>query len=553
MTFEAKRLPGDRISSLKKILEEKGSAVGLEAPSGLSGIVVEKSEFDFVWESSLTDSASKGLPDASIVSNESRLHTIEEILNVTTKPMIVDGDTGGDEDNFRFLVKRLENQGVSAVIVEDKIFPKRNSFGGTVGAGMEDPDTFSKKLSVGMNTKSTSDFLIIARLESLIAGLGMEETMSRAEKYINSGIDGIMIHSKLKTPDEIIEFIPKYEALCSKLERRPYLIAVPTTYNSISDKELIGLGVDIIIHANHLSRASFQSMLDTAKLISESGRSLESDENIASVKELFSAVGYDKILERDSEKTPNISAIIASAGNQSDDDKPRSLVNISGKPLAYHQIETLKKVGIENIVITVNDLDKFEDIQNSGAKIIESNFPEEKKLLHSIMSADKYLNDHALITYGDILFNEKIISSLISSKEDIVIAADSSYRYHKHNVDKKLELVSYSEKKSSSNRRQLKMSELHQISRLGKNLDIESAEAEFIGIAYFSPKGIKDLKQSFSMMSDMGSSEGLLIDVLNFMIKKGIKINSMEFDGGWIELHTKEDFRMAEEELKIEY
>ncbi len=553
MTFEAKRLPGDRISSLKKILEKKGNAVGLEAHSGLSGIVVEKSEFDFVWESSLTDSASKGLPDASIVSNESRLHTIEEILNVTTKPMIVDGDTGGDEDNFRFLVKRLENQGVSAVIVEDKIFPKRNSFGGTVGAGMEDPDTFSKKLLIGMNTKSTSDFLIIARLESLIAGLGMEETMSRTEKYINSGIDGIMIHSKLKTPDEIIEFIPKYEALCSKLGRRPYLIAVPTTYNSISDKELIDLGVDIIIHANHLSRASFQSMLDTAKLISESGRSLESDENIASVKELFSAVGYDKILERDSEKTPNISAIIASAGNQSDDDKPRSLVNISGKPLAYHQIETLKKVGIENIVMTVNDLDKFEDIQNSGAKIIESNFPEEKKLLHSIMSADKYLNDHALITYGDILFNEKIISSLISSKEDIVIAADSSYRYHKHNVDKKLELVSYSEKKSSSNRRQLKMSELHQISRLGKNLDIESAEAEFIGIAYFSPKGIKDLKQSFSMMSDMGSSEGLLIDVLNFMIKKGIKINSMEFDGGWIELHTKEDFRMAEEELGIEY
>tara|TARA_B100001996_G_scaffold377808_1_gene360996 strand:- start:2 stop:1663 length:1662 start_codon:yes stop_codon:yes gene_type:complete len=553
MTFEAKRLPGDRISSLKKILEEKGSAVGLEAHSGLSGIVVEKSEFDFIWESSLTDSASKGLPDASIVSNESRLHTIEEILNVTTKPMIVDGDTGGDEDNFRFLVKRLENQGVSAVIVEDKIFPKRNSFGGTVGAGMEDPDTFSKKLSVGMNTKSTSDFLIIARLESLIAGLGMEETMSRTEKYINSGIDGIMIHSKLKNPDEIIEFIPKYEALCSKLGRRPYLIAVPTTYNSISDKELIGLGVDIIIHANHLSRASFQSMLSTAKLISESGRSLESDESIASVKELFSAVGYDKILERDSEKTPNISAIIASAGNQSDDDKPRSLVNISGKPLAYHQIETLKKVGIENIVITVNDLDKFKDIQNSGAKIIESNFPEEKKLLHSIMSADKYLNDHTLITYGDILFNEKIISSLISSKEDIVIAADSSYRYHKHNVDKKLELVSYSEKKSSSNRRQLKMSELHQISRLGKNLDIESAEAEFIGIVYFSPKGIKDLKQSFSMMSDMGSSEGLLIDLLNFMIKKGIKINSMEFDGGWIELHTKEDFRMAEEEINIEY
>ncbi|MEC9451243.1 MAG: isocitrate lyase/phosphoenolpyruvate mutase family protein [Chloroflexota bacterium] len=553
MTFESKKLPGDRISSLKKILDKKGNAIGLEAHSGLSGIVVEKSAFDFVWESSLTDSASKGLPDASIVSNESRLHTIEEILNVTTKPMIVDGDTGGDEDNFRFLVKRLENQGVSAVIVEDKIFPKRNSFGGTVGAGMEDPDIFSKKLSVGMETKSTSDFLIIARLESLIAGLGMKETMSRAEKYIDSGVDGIMIHSKLKTPDEIIEFIPKYEQLCSKIGRRPYLIAVPTTYNSISDKELIDLGVDIIIHANHLSRASFQSMLDTANLISESGRSLESDENIATVKELFAAVGYDKILERDSEKTTNISAIIASAGDQSDDEKPRSLVSISGKPLAQHQIETLRKVGIEDIVIIVNDLDKFKDIENSGAKLIESNFPEEKKLLHSIMSADKYLSEHTLITYGDILFNEKIVSSLISSNEDIVIAVDSSYRYHKHNVDKKLELVSYSEKKSPNNRRQLRMSELYEVSKLGKNLDLESAEAEFIGVAYFSPKGIKDLKESFSKMNKMGTSEGLLIDILNFMIKEGIKINSMEFDGGWIELHTKDDFKMAEEELNLEY
>ena len=186
MTFESRKLPGERISSLVDIIKKKGHAIGLEAHSGLSGLVTEKLDFDFIWESSLTDSASKGLPDASIVGNESRIHTIDEILNVTTKPMIVDGDTGGDEDNFRFLIKRLENQGVSAVIIEDKIFPKRNSFGGTVGAGMEEPDIFSKKLKVGMETKSTNDFLVIARLESLIAGLGMNETMLRAEKYINS-------------------------------------------------------------------------------------------------------------------------------------------------------------------------------------------------------------------------------------------------------------------------------------------------------------------------------------------------------------------------------
>ena len=175
---------------------------------------------------------------------------------------------------------------------------------------MEDPNIFSKKLEVGMKTKSTNDFLIIARLESLIAGLGMNETMMRAEKYINAGVDGIMIHSKLKEPSEVLEFIPKFEKLCNKLGRRPYLIAVPTTYNTISDDELINSGVDIIIHANHLLRAAYKSMLETASLILNSRRSYESDSDIASVKEIFSAVGYDKIIERDKEKSPNISALI---------------------------------------------------------------------------------------------------------------------------------------------------------------------------------------------------------------------------------------------------
>ena len=553
MTFEAKKLPGDRISSLKNILTKNGNAVGLEAHSGLSGIVVEQSNFDFVWESSLTDSASKGLPDASIVSNESRLHTIDEILNVTTKPIIVDGDTGGDEDNFRFLIKRLENQGVSAVIVEDKIFPKRNSFGGTVGAGMEDPDIFSKKLIVGIETKSTPDFLIIARLESLIAGLGMKETILRAEKYINAGVDGIMIHSKLKSPDEIIEFIPKYEELCLRIGKRPYLIAVPTTYNSISDKELINLGVDIIIHANHLSRASFKSMLDVAKLISDSGRSLESDENIATVKELFAAVGYDKILERDLEKSSNITALIASAGDHSTEEKPRGLVKISGKPLLEHQISTLKKVGIENIIVTVGDIKKFQEIEKLGAKLVESKYSEGSKLLDSIMSASQFIEGNTLVSYGDILFDDKIVSSLIASDTDIVLAVDSSYRYHKHNVDKKLELVSYFEKKPSDNRHQLKMTENYRVSKLGKGLNLDEAEAEFIGLTYFSPKGTEELKRAFKALKEEGRSEGLLIDILNFMIDKGIKVNCIEFDSGWIELHTKNDFNIAEEELRLEY
>jgi len=549
MTFESRKLPGERISSLVDIIKKKGHAIGLEAHSGLSGLVTEKLDFDFIWESSLTDSASKGLPDASIVGNESRIHTIDEILNVTTKPMIVDGDTGGDEDNFRFLIKRLENQGVSAVIVEDKIFPKRNSFGGTVGAGMEDPNIFSKKLEVGMKTKSTENFLIIARLESLIAGLGMNETMMRAEKYINAGVDGIMIHSKLKEPSEVLEFIPKFEALCKKLGRRPYLIAVPTTYNNISDDELIKSGVDIIIHANHLLRAAYKSMMDTATLISNSRRSYESDSNIASVKEIFSAVGYDKIIERDKEKSPDISGFIASAGDYKINNTQRSLNKISGKPLISHQIEIFKKAGIEKIKITVNNQNDFDPFLDKDINLIETKDIKQNQMLDSIMAGLEGIKGPVILTYGDILFNEKIISELIAGENDIVIAADSSYKYHKHEIDKKLELVSYKDPDNKPSRRKLKMTDTFEVKKVSKNLNLEEAQSEFFGLAYFSSEGIINLKSCYQEIKE-GNKSRFFIDILNFMIQREIKVFCNEFDGGWIELHTENDFELAEKELE---
>ena len=549
MTFESRKLPGERISTLVEIIKNKGHAIGLEAHSGLSGLVTEKLDFDFIWESSLTDSASKGLPDASIVGNESRIHTIDEILNVTTKPMIVDGDTGGDEDNFRFLIKRLENQGVSAVIVEDKIFPKRNSFGGTVGAGMEDPNIFSKKLEVGMKTKSTNDFLIIARLESLIAGLGMNETMMRAEKYINAGVDGIMIHSKLKEPSEVLEFIPKFEKLCTKLGKRPYLIAVPTTYNTISDDELINSGVDIIIHANHLLRAAYKSMLKTASLISNSRRSYESDSDIASVKEIFSAVGYDKIIERDKEKSPNISALIVSAGDHKINNIQRSLNKISDKPLINHQIETFKKSGIDKIKITVNNLSEFDPFLDKDINAIEIKDIEQNQMLNSIMTGIENIEGPAIITYGDILFNNKIISGLVSNENDIVIAVDSSFKYHKHDIDKKLELVSYVNPDNKISRRKLRMTDTFEVKKISKNLNIEEAQSEFFGLAYFSKNGISKLKSCYEEIKKDKTSS-VFIDILNFMVKKEIKVSCNEFDGGWIELHTENDFKLAEKELE---
>ena len=304
--------PGERLRALKDCIDRKGFARILECHSGLSAIIAERAqvkkdgqiiEYDGLWESSLTDSATKGLPDASIVGYDSRTHTVDEILNVTTKPIIVDGDTGGDSAQFEYLVKHLERLGVSGVIIEDKIFPKRNSLDGSAVQDLEDPLVFAEKIECGKDITATEDFMIIARLESLIAGTGLDDALERAELYVRSGVDGIMIHSSKRDPNEILAFAEAYGNLCRRLRRRPALVCVPTTYNSITELELAARGFNIIIHANHLLRAAYKAMNEVAATILESGRSMEADPSCAPVGEIFSSVGLDRINQKDRERS----------------------------------------------------------------------------------------------------------------------------------------------------------------------------------------------------------------------------------------------------------
>ena len=312
MSLEGSVKPWERLRALKECLDRKGFARILEAHSGLSGIIAEKAsaqkdgeviEYDGIWESSLTDSATKGLPDASIVGYDSRVHTIDEILNVTSKPIIVDGDTGGEPALFEYLVKRLVRLGVSAVIIEDKVYPKRNSLDASANQDLEAPAVFAQKIKAGKEVAVTDEFMVIARLESLIAGKGVEDALERAEQYILAGVDGIMIHSNKRDPVEILSFAEGYGPLCQRLERRPELVCVPTTYNTITEAELISKGFTIIIHANHLLRAAHSAMSEVAHTILMSGRSLEADPLCAPVPEIFSSVGHDRIIRKDKERS----------------------------------------------------------------------------------------------------------------------------------------------------------------------------------------------------------------------------------------------------------
>ena len=289
--------PGKRMKTLRRLINIKPIVRILEAHNGLTGLIVEKTsinrdgkniEFDGIWESSLTDSTAKGKPDTELVDFSSRFSTIEEILEVTTKPIIVDGDTGGRIGHFKFRVKTLERLGVSAIIIEDKIGDKRNSlFGTTVPQEQDTIEHFSQKIHEGKRSQVTEDFMIIARVESLILKKGMKDALKRAAAYISAGADGIMIHSKEKNGKEIIKFCEKFK----KFETKVPLIVVPSTYAHMNESELEKIGVNVIIYANHLLRSAYPAMMNAAKSILQNSRSKEaSDKYCMSIKDVISLI-----------------------------------------------------------------------------------------------------------------------------------------------------------------------------------------------------------------------------------------------------------------------
>ncbi len=286
-----------RRSSLSRLLEAKQLVRVLETHSALSALIIEKtsytkpdgtiSEIDAFWSSSLTDSATRAKPDIEAVDSSSRLNSINEIFEVTTKPLIYDADTGGKNEHLSFTIKNLERIGVSAVIIEDKSGLKRNSlFGNEATQQQESIENFCVKIETAKSVQLTSDFMVIARIESLILEKGIDDALLRAKEYIAAGADGIMIHSKKQDTAEIEEFAIKY----NKLPGRTPLVAVPTTYNSITEKRLASLGFNVVIYANHMLRASYPAMQNVVKSILKNERSKELDESLMSIKDIINLI-----------------------------------------------------------------------------------------------------------------------------------------------------------------------------------------------------------------------------------------------------------------------
>jgi phosphoenolpyruvate mutase len=285
--------PDIRRRQLGRLLSAKNFLKLIEVHSGLTGRIAEtvsihkgscKIEFDGMWAGSLTDATTRGRPDTELVDVSSRLLMLSDVLESTTKPLIYDGDTGGRDEHFPYMVRSLERLGVSAVIIEDKKGNKRNSLFGTSQKHFQaTPEEFSKKINIGKKSQITEEFLIIARIESLITGSGLEDALMRAGRYIDSGADGIMIHSAEQEPDEVYSFAEEYK---KNVSNKP-LIVVPSSFSQVTESELEKNGVNIVIYANQLLRSAIPSMLNTAKSILEFGSSHQLDGKMMSIKDIL--------------------------------------------------------------------------------------------------------------------------------------------------------------------------------------------------------------------------------------------------------------------------
>ena len=286
-------MPEFRRKRLRQLIAMRPIVKTLEVHSGLTGLIAEKTivesngkldQFDAMWISSLCDSTAKGKPDIELVDMSSRIRTIDDVMDVTTKPIILDGDTGGLVEHFVYNVRTLERMGVSAVIIEDKTGLKKNSlFGTEVEQTQDSIENFCEKISAGKQALRTEEFMIIARIESLILERGMEDALKRAFAYVGAGADGIMIHSRKKSPDEILEFC----RLFREKDAKTPIVVVPTSFNSITEEELAAAGVNIVIYANQLTRSAFPAMQSTAVEILKNHRALEVDSRLMPFKDII--------------------------------------------------------------------------------------------------------------------------------------------------------------------------------------------------------------------------------------------------------------------------
>jgi phosphoenolpyruvate phosphomutase len=541
--------------NLNALLKKPGLIRLAGAHNALGAKLVERAGFDGVWSSGLEISASYGVPDAGILTMSEFLMAAQSMVSAVQIPVVADCDTGfGNSNNVIYAVQKFEAAGVAAICIEDKLFPKLNSF----TPGLQELTSvaeFVGKIMAAKNAQRGNQFMVIARTEAFIAGCGQDEALRRAYAYAEAGADMILVHDRSNSPVSIINFIQAWD-FCAPLA------VIPTTYYTVTSRELEELGVKMVIYANQGLRASITAMTNSFAEILNSGSTSSIEDKIAPLSMVLELQGLPGRVHDERSFPPGIKhvrAIIPAAGDHMNEysmksiaeDIPMAMLDINGKSLLRHQVEMLNLLEVRDIVVVGGY--KREKIKEDGIKLIANQEWQATGEMASILCADNSHEFFTLIAFSDLLFERELLEKLLKSERDITILVDTTCRKG-HATKCGSDLVKIASTQDEANESPNE-SRLGRVVRIGKNHLSEEADGEFIGLALFSARGFKLLRQAYetgclqlenvSFHEAQTPQKASLTDVLQELICQDHEVNSIEISSGWREINSFEDYRTA--------
>ena len=543
MATQPRQLPASshKCGQLRQLLESKRLEFILEAHNGISARIVEQAGFKGIWASGLAISAQFGVRDSNEASWTQVVDMLEFMSDVTSIPILLDGDTGyGDFNNMRRLVRKLEQRSIAGVCIEDKLFPKTNSFIDSERQPLADIDEFCGKIKAGKDSQSDEFFTIVARVEALIAGWDMQVALKRAEAYHAAGADAILIHSKLNRPDEILTFAKEWAG------RLP-LVIVPTKYYSTPMEVFRKAGINLVIWGNHMIRASIAAMDKISHQIFDQVSVVNIEDQIATMDRVFSLQGADELSraqERYLKHRQESHAIVlaASRGNALQDltmDRPKVMLSIAGKPLLRRLVDEFKNQGINKITVVAGY--KAEAIDIAGISVrINRDFATTGELTSLGCAMDSF-HDDMLIMYGDLLFRSYILNDLLDHDGDIVVVVDSSVKTSHISGTPDYAYCSQSDDRSIFNQ-EILLNHVSEVEVPGNG----EPSGRWIGMLKVRSRGRNWIEGALLKLQQEDNFNRLTMpDLLNYLVDNGNKIHVLYINGHWLDVNVLGDIDRA--------
>jgi phosphoenolpyruvate phosphomutase len=530
-----------RSAKLRQMLQSAELEFLMEAHNGLSARIVREAGFKGIWASGLTISAQFGVRDNNEASWTQVVDMLEFMADASDLPILLDGDTGyGNFNNMRRLVRKLEQRGIAGVCIEDKQFPKTNSFLNGERQPLADIEEFVGKIAAGKDTQQDASFSIVARVEALIAGWGMDEALRRAEAYRLAGADAILIHSKLSKPDEIVTFAKEWA-------RRSPLVIVPTRYYSTPTEVFRQAGISTVIWANHLLRAAASAMQGVAKEIFESQTLVNVEDRIVSVNEIFRLQDADEYSAAEriylsNSGAPRAAVVLAASRGRGLEaltaERPKVMLPIAGKPLLRWLIDGFKKESINDITVVGGY--RVDAIDTAGIKLVVNERYAETGELSSLACAVDSLDSDAVISYGDLLFRSYVLRDLVESKADFSVVVDSLKTGSSNHTVRDFAYCSRGDDRGLFGTPVL-------LERVTSAADPERApHGRWIGLLNVSRAGLAKLKATMKTLREEKQFDSLdMPALLNALIAGGSNIEVLYVHGHWRGVNDLDDLRHA--------